>query len=81
VLRLTAEERELAREIRTHHSQVRAAAARTARRRTARCRTAPPLLVTPRPDHLRSRVRTTRGLRTDPRLLRANSPLPARPQR
>ena len=81
VLQLTAEERELAREIETHHAQARAAAARPARRRSARRRSACPLLVTPRPDRIGSRVREARRRSTDPRLLRPDSPLPPRPQR
>ncbi len=71
----------LAREIGTIHPQARTATARTARRRTARSRAARPLLVTPRPHHLRSSIRTARRLRTDPRLIRPDDPLPPRPQR
>ena len=63
------------------HPQARTAAARPARRRTARRRPTRALLVTPRPDHQRSRVRPARRRRPDPRLLRPDDPLPPRPQR
>ena len=63
------------------HPQARAATARPARRRTAPGRTDRALLVTPRPDRLRGGLRPTRRLRADPRLLRANDPLPPRPKR
>ena len=66
---------------RNAHPQARTAAARPARRRPARRRAARALLVTPRPDQLRGRLRTARRRRTDPRLLRPNDPLPPRPQR
>ena len=80
VLQLTAEERELARD-RNAHSQARAAAARPTRRRSARRRSTRPLLVTPRTDHLRGSLRAARRRSADPRLLRADDPLPARPKR
>src|SRR5207247_788401 len=64
---------------RTAHAQPRTAAARPARRRPPRRRTTPPLLVTPRPNRLRSSLPTRRS--PDPRLLRPNDPLPARPIR
>ena len=62
------------------HPRARTAAARPARRRTTRRRATRPLLVTPRTDQLRSRLRPARRRRTDPGLLRPDDPLPARPQ-
>src|SRR5439155_4069170 len=64
---------------RNDHSQARPAAARPARRRTACSRTTGALVVAPRTDHLRGNLCTTRS--ADPRLLRADDPLPARPKR
>ena len=61
VLQLTAEERELARADRNAHPHARTAAARPARSRTTRRRATRPLLVTPRPDHLRSSLRRLAG--------------------
>ena len=81
VQQLTAEERELARRDRDAHTQAGAAAARAARCRTARRRADPDLLVAPGPDQKRGRLRAPRRLRPDPRLLRPDGPLPARPQR
>ena len=52
------------------HAQTRAAAPRPARCRAARRRPARPLLVTPRPHPIGSRLRTARRRRTDPRVLR-----------
>src|SRR5437879_10906674 len=66
---------------RNEHAQTRPAAARPARRRTACGRTTGALLVAPRTDHLRGSLRTTRRRSADPRLLRADDPLPARPKR
>src|SRR6266566_5388274 len=66
---------------RNDHSQARPAAARPARCRTACGRTTGALLVTPRTDHLRGGLRTPRRRSTDPRLVRADDPLPARPKR
>src|SRR5206468_7107293 len=62
-------------------TQAGAAAARPGRRRSARCRATRHLLVTPGPDQKRGRLRATRRLRPDPRLLRPDDPLPARPRR
>jgi Transposase len=81
VLQLTAEERELAREIETLTRKLAPQLLDQPRRRTPRSRTARPLLVTPRTDRLRSRLRAARRRSTDPRLLRANDPLPPRPSR
>src|SRR5439155_4835481 len=66
---------------RNDHSQARPAAARPARRRTACSRTTGALVVAPRTDHLRGNLCTTRRRSADPRLLRADDPLPARPIR
>src|SRR6266508_1874977 len=66
---------------RNDHSQARAAAARPARCWSARRRTARPVLVTPRTDRGGSRIRATRRRSADTRLLRPDSPLPARPKR
>src|SRR5439155_23236571 len=66
---------------RNDHSQARPAAARPARRRTACSRTTGALVVAPRTDHLRGNLCTTRRRSADPRLLRADDPLPARPKR
>jgi hypothetical protein len=62
-------------------TEARTAPARRTGRRQARRSAAAPLLVTPRPRPQRGRIRPTRRLRTDPRLLRTNDPLPPRPQR
>jgi transposase len=78
VLQLTAEERELAREIETI---TRKLAPQLLDQPGVGPLAARPLLVPPRPDHLRSGVCTARRLRPDPRELRANSPLPPRPKR
>src|SRR5439155_11838538 len=66
---------------RDDHSQARPAAARPARCRTACGRTTGALLVAPRTDQLRGGLRTPRRRSPDPRLLRANHPLPPRPIR
>jgi Transposase len=79
VQHLTSEERELAREIEKLTRTL--AATRTSWRRTARSRATRDLLVAPRPDQKRSRLRTPRRLRPDPRLIRPDSPLPTRPKR
>ena len=63
------------------HPQARTPAARPARRRTARRRATRPLLVPQGTDQLRGGLRQARRRSTDPRLLRANNPLPARPNR
>src|SRR5215211_539502 len=63
------------------HPQPRTAAARPTRRRPTRRRTTRALLVTPRPDQLRSRLRPARRRRPDSGLIRPNDPPPARPKR
>src|SRR5437660_6283145 len=66
---------------RSTDAQARTATTRAARRRTARRRPTRPLLVTSRPHQSGSRLRTPRRRRPDPRLLRPDRPLPARPKR
>ncbi len=66
---------------RNAHPQARTAAARPARRRTARRCPTRPLLVTPGPHRIGSRLRATRRRSADPRLLRSDDPLPTRPIR
>jgi len=77
VQRLTAEERELGREIE--------ALTRTLAPQLLDQPGVGPLaaaqLVAPRPDQKRGRLRPARRLRPDPGLLRTDDPLPARPQR
>src|SRR6266542_3482751 len=63
------------------HTPAGAAAARPARCWAARRRADPDLLIAPRPDQRRSRVRATRRLRPDPSLVGTNDPLPPRPRR
>ncbi len=81
VLQLTAEERALAREIETITRRLAPHLLDQPGVGTPRSRTARPLLVTPRTHHLRGGLRKARRHRTDPRLLRPNSPLPPRPIR
>ena len=81
VQQLTAEERELAGEIETLTRKLAPQLLDQPGCRAARGRPDPDLLVAPRPDQKRSRLRATRRLRSDPSLLGTNDPLPARPQR
>ena len=81
VLQLTAEERELAREI---EAITRKLAPQLLDQPGVGPHSAAQLVlssVTPGPHQVGSGLRPTRRRRTDPRLLRPNDPLPPRPQR
>ena len=80
IQQLIAEERELAREIKTL-TEKSPPAPRPARRRAAPRRPGRALLVPQRPNQNRGSVREARRRRPNPRLLRENDPLPPRPQR
>src|SRR5437773_2017 len=71
VLQLSAEERELRREIETITRTLAPQLLEQQGSRTPLRRAGPPRLVTARPHQIGSSLRPTRGRRPDPRLLRA----------